>query len=149
MQKRLVFVPSKQKSHVFLHFSVCLSFNSRGTHLVFWIFPISRSQLETVCWLTPNCSASYFSVCESFRPTVLVITQLRIFCRFSVFLVFLLVLCRNRHFWNVETIAHTYLAMEQVHRKLLEEKSWFGSSFLQMKTKISVVRDWSTQISTH
>ena len=50
---------------MFLRLSICLSFNSCGTHLpTFWIFPISRRWLETACWwLTLNCSASCF--CES------------------------------------------------------------------------------------
>ena len=39
--------------------SICLSFNSCGTHLpTFRIFPISRRRLKTACWLTLNCSAS-------------------------------------------------------------------------------------------
>ena len=47
-------------------FSICLSFNSCGTHiLVFWIFPNSRSRLKTAHWLTTNCLASCFCVCKS------------------------------------------------------------------------------------
>ena len=61
-------VPSQNVTCVFalFRFSISLSFNTCGTHLlVFWIFPIFRSRLETVCWLTSNCSASCFCVCES------------------------------------------------------------------------------------
>ena len=67
MQKRLPFVPSEQNvTYVFGFFSICLSFNSRGTHLpVFWIFHISRGRSETTRRLTSNCSASCFCICES------------------------------------------------------------------------------------
>ena len=68
MQKRLPFVPNKQNVTLsILRFSICPSFISCCVHLpVFWIFPISRGRLETACWLTHNCSTSYFRVCESF-----------------------------------------------------------------------------------
>ena len=84
---------------------------------VFWIFPISRSRLETTCWLTPNLSASYFCVCDSSSSNNA--------CNltFSNFLAVFRVSCvqlRSHHFWNAETIVHTYLAMEHVHHKLLE-----------------------------
>ena len=59
--KTTSFCTERAKCHIFLHFSVCLSFNSCGTHLpVFRIFPISLSRPETVCWLKPNCSTSCF-----------------------------------------------------------------------------------------
>ena len=61
MQKRLSFVPCEQKSHVFLHSSICLLFNAST---VFGIFPISCDRLETACWLIPNYSVSCFCVCK-------------------------------------------------------------------------------------
>ena len=64
MQKRLPFVPSEQN----VTYSICLLFNSRGTHLpVSWSFPISRGRSETARWVSANCSASCFLV----RPRML------------------------------------------------------------------------------
>ena len=98
MQKT-IFQTSEQKSHVFLRFSICLSFNSCDTHLsVFWIFPISHSRLETACWLTSNCSASCLRVCESSSFNNPFNFTSSIFLLFSTFLVFLLILCRSHHF---------------------------------------------------
>ena len=58
---------ANKMSLVLLRFSICLSFNSCRIHLpVFWIFSISRGRWETACWLTSNCSASCFCVCESY-----------------------------------------------------------------------------------
>jgi len=40
---------------------------SCGTHLSsFWTFPIVRKRTEMACWVTPSCSANYFSVCAEF-----------------------------------------------------------------------------------
>ena len=66
MQKRFSFVPNEQnRTTVFALFHLML-FNSCGTHLpLFWIFSISRSRLETACWLMPNCWTSCFCVSES------------------------------------------------------------------------------------
>ena len=83
-------------SHAFLRFSICLSFSSCGTHLpLFWTFPISRSRLETVGWLTSNCSAICFLFANHVRPTMLAISHLRIFWQFPMFPVVFLVLCRS------------------------------------------------------
>ena len=105
----------------------------------FWIFSISRRRLETACWwLTLNCSASCFCICESSSSSNA--------CN-STSSYFLGVFCipclqhRNLQFWNAETIVHTFFAMEHVHHKLLQSV-WFRSSFLQMKTK-NVVRECS------
>ena len=68
---------------VFLRFSIFLSFNSCGTHLpVFRIFSNPRSRLETVCWLTANCSASCVCFRIIFVQFLLAIPHLRNFLRF-------------------------------------------------------------------
>ena len=116
--KTTFFSRSSKMSLVFLRFSIYLSFDSRGTHLpVFWIFPIFRNLSKTARWLSSNCSASCFSVCES--SSINNACNLRMFWRFSTFLVFFLVLCQSHHFWNAEIIVHTYLVMEHVHHNLL------------------------------
>ena len=63
-------------SHVFLCFSIYLSFISCGTHLpVFWSFPISRSRLDIVCWLTPHCRRVILVFVNHLRPTMLAISH--------------------------------------------------------------------------
>ena len=65
MQKWLPFVPSEQNVKWFLRKSwttfACSSTLVVSIYLlVFWIFPISQSRLETARWLTPNYLASCF-----------------------------------------------------------------------------------------
>ena len=112
---------ASKMSGVFSRFSICLSYNSCGTHLlVFWIFLISSNWLEKACWLTFNCSASYFCVCESSSSNNAFYSIPSIFWRFSMFPVFFLILCWSHHFWNAKTIVHTYFVIKHVHHKLLE-----------------------------
>ena len=124
-------------SHVFLLFSICPSFYSRGTHVrVFWNFPISHGRLKTVCWLTSNCSASCFWVCESSSSNMFAIPHLQIFCGFPCFSSsFFFALCRSYHFWNAETIIYTYHAMEHVHLKLLEAICFIRQQFSSNEKK--------------
>ena len=118
---------SSKISHVFLRLSICLSFNSCGTHLpTFWIFPISRRRLETACWLTLNCSASCF--CESSSSSNVCNSMS------SYFLGGFPCLQHRKSpilkCWNHFIVP----AIEHVHHKLLQSV-WFRSNFLQMKTK--------------
>ena len=72
---------------------------------------------------------------------MLAISHFRLFWRFFVFLVLLLVLCH--HFRNIETIAHKYLAMEHVHHELLEITGMIRQEFSSNKNKIIAVRECS------
>ena len=68
-------------------------------------------------------------------PTMLAIPHLRIFWRFSMFLVFLLVLYRSHYFWNTETIVHTYIATKHVHHKLFEVIGMIKQQFSSNQNK--------------
>ena len=80
MQKRLLFVPSSIMSHVFLRFSLCLSFNSCDTHLlIFW-----KKQFVDY---RPIVRRVVFVFANYLRSTMLAIPHLRIFDGIFVLLV--------------------------------------------------------------
>ena len=122
---------SSKISHMFLRLSICLSFNSCGTHLpTFWIFLISRRRLETACWLTLNCSASCFCVCESSSSSNVCNSTSSYFLDG-----FPCLQHRNLQFWNAETIVHTFFTMEYVHHKLLRVIGMIPQQFSSNENK--------------
>jgi len=112
--------------------------------LTFWIFSISHKRLETACWLTQLTNSIALRVVFVFvnhlHPAMLAIPRLRTF--WAVFSVPCLQ-HRNLQFWNVETIVHTFFAMEHVHHKLLQVIGMIPQQFSSNENKKINVRECS------
>ena len=84
--------------------------------------------MKTACWLTPNCSASWFLCLR------IIFVQFHIFESFSSFPCFLSATSKSPLFKR-KTIVHTNLAMKHVCHKLLELIGMIQQQFSSNKNK--------------